>query len=132
MLSCVCWGPKEPLPVGIDPASTGSADGLEIMGISSVHLHGVLMDISTLLTSDNSPPKTRRKGNREMSSVCAAWRAGHGELGECPVEVWGSLQEVSTKLPLEANVRDTQCWSQRGPGSSGKQKLSHLSHGGNR
>lgn len=69
-----------------------------------------------------------------MNCVCAAWRVGCGELGECCVEVWGSLQEeVSTKLPLEASVRDTQRLSQRGPGSSGKQtELSHLSHGGNR
>lgn len=56
MKSCVGWGPKAPLPVGIDPAGTGSADGLEIMGISSLHPHRVLMDVSTLLTSDSHPP----------------------------------------------------------------------------
>lgn len=89
--------------MGIDSAGTGSADGLEIMGISSLHPPGVLMDVSTLLTSDNNPPKSRRKEKRGMNCVCAGWRAGHGELGECPVEVWGSRQEVSTKLPLEVD-----------------------------
>lgn len=108
MLSCVCWGPKEPLPVGVKRAGTGSADGLEIMEISSLHPHRRLTDVSTLLTPDNNPPESRRKGNREMNCVCAAWRAGHGHLGNSPFEIWGSLQEdVSPKLPLEASVRDT-------------------------
>lgn len=58
--------------MGIDPASTGSA---KIMGISSFHPHGVLMDVSTMLTSDSNPPKPRRKGNKGMNCVCAAWGA---------------------------------------------------------
>lgn len=101
------------------------------MGISSLHPHGVLTNVSALLTSDNNSPKSRRKGNGGRNCVCAVCRAGHEELGQCPVVVRGSLQEVSTKLPPKADVRDTQRWSQRGPGSSGKQDLSHLSHGGN-